>query len=125
MPCVFAAARSEATVGPSAKVEPRCLGFPVSNSPAARFLPVVTSLLPREVLRETILRAAAIDTPWSAAFLSYVMKEARVSPNAFTFANAHRAYIACSMGKPVWIMIPKAADWRWLETFSFHLFETD
>ncbi|MEN9705386.1 MAG: hypothetical protein RLZZ393_1265 [Pseudomonadota bacterium] len=40
-------------MGPSAKVEPRCLGFPVSNSPAARFLPVVTSLLPREVLRET------------------------------------------------------------------------
>lgn len=47
----------------------------------------------REVLRETILRAAAIDTPWSAAFLSYVMKEAGVSPNAFSFANAHRAYI--------------------------------
>jgi hypothetical protein len=47
----------------------------------------------REVLRETALRAAAVDTSWSAAFVSYVIKQAGVAPNAFHFANAHRAFI--------------------------------
>jgi hypothetical protein len=47
----------------------------------------------REILRETALRAAIIDTPWSAAFISYVIRRAGVSANAFRFANAHRVYI--------------------------------
>lgn len=47
----------------------------------------------REVLREAALRAAIIDTPWSAAFISYVIKQAGVTADAFEFANAHRAYI--------------------------------
>jgi Uncharacterized protein conserved in bacteria (DUF2272) len=47
----------------------------------------------REVMREAILRAAIIDTPWSAAFISYVIKQAGVAPAAFQFSNAHRAYI--------------------------------
>jgi hypothetical protein len=47
----------------------------------------------REIAREAILRAAVLDTPWSAAFVSYVMKKAGVSANAFQFSNAHRAYI--------------------------------
>jgi hypothetical protein len=47
----------------------------------------------REVLREAIFRSAVIDTPWSAAFVSYVVKQAGVSANAFQFSNAHRAYI--------------------------------
>jgi hypothetical protein len=47
----------------------------------------------REILRETVLRAAVLDTPWSAAFISYVVKEAGVSAGAFQFSNAHRAYI--------------------------------
>jgi hypothetical protein len=47
----------------------------------------------REVLRETALRAAAVDTSWSAAFISYVIKQAGVAPTAFHFANAHRAFI--------------------------------
>jgi hypothetical protein len=47
----------------------------------------------REMLREAAARAAAIDTPWSAAFVSYVVKQAGVAPKAFRFANAHRAYI--------------------------------
>lgn len=47
----------------------------------------------REILREAILRAAAIDTPWSAAFVSYVLRQAGVSANTFRFANAHRVYI--------------------------------
>jgi hypothetical protein len=47
----------------------------------------------REVLREAALRAAIIDTPWSAAFISYIVRQAGVSAEAFEFANAHRAYI--------------------------------
>ena len=53
----------------------------------------VTDPAAREVLRETALRAAAVDTSWSAAFVSYVVKQAGVQPNAFHFANAHRAFI--------------------------------
>ena len=44
-------------------------------------------------LREATLRAAIIDTPWSAAFISYVIKQAGATAEAFQFANAHRVYI--------------------------------
>jgi hypothetical protein len=47
----------------------------------------------REILREAALRAAIIDTPWSAAFISAVIRQAGVAPTAFRFANAHRVYI--------------------------------
>jgi hypothetical protein len=47
----------------------------------------------REVLREAALRAAIIDTPWSAAFISYVVRQSGVPASAFQFSNAHRAYI--------------------------------
>jgi Uncharacterized protein conserved in bacteria (DUF2272) len=47
----------------------------------------------REILRETALRAAIIDTSWSAAFISYVIRQSGAAPNAFQFANAHRVYI--------------------------------
>jgi hypothetical protein len=47
----------------------------------------------REIQREAALRAAIIDTPWSAAFVSYVVRQAGVTPDAFQFSNAHRAYI--------------------------------
>jgi hypothetical protein len=47
----------------------------------------------REILREAALRAAIIDTPWSAAFISYVIRQAGVGVTAFKFGNAHRAYI--------------------------------
>ena len=47
----------------------------------------------REILREAALRAAIIDTPWSAAFVSYVIRQSGVAANAFRFANAHRVYI--------------------------------
>jgi hypothetical protein len=47
----------------------------------------------REILRETVLRAAIVDTPWSAAFVSYVVRQSGAPPNAFRFANAHRVYI--------------------------------
>ena len=47
----------------------------------------------REILREAALRAAIIDTPWSAAFISYVIRQSGVAANAFEFANAHRVFI--------------------------------
>jgi hypothetical protein len=47
----------------------------------------------REILREAAERTAVIDTPWSAVFVSFVVKEAGVEPKAFHFANAHRVYI--------------------------------
>lgn len=47
----------------------------------------------REILREAALRAAIVDTSWSAAFVSYVVKQAGAEESTFRFANAHRAYI--------------------------------
>jgi hypothetical protein len=47
----------------------------------------------REILREAIVRAAVIDTPWSAAFISYVIRKSGVAANAFQSSNAHRTYI--------------------------------
>ncbi len=47
----------------------------------------------REALREAALRAAVVDTSWSAAFVSYVVRESGVTADAFRFSNAHRAYI--------------------------------
>ncbi len=47
----------------------------------------------RETLREAVIRSAVIDTPWSAAFISYVIRQAGVAASGFQFANAHRAYI--------------------------------
>ena len=47
----------------------------------------------REILREAALRAAIVDTSWSAAFISYVIRQSGVTPNTFQFSNAHRVYI--------------------------------
>jgi hypothetical protein len=71
-------------------------GAAMLRSSAARLLHAAeseTDPAVREILREAALRAAIVDTSWSAAFISYVVKEAGVAENAFRFANAHRAYI--------------------------------
>ncbi len=47
----------------------------------------------RKILREAALRAAIVDTPWSAAFVSYVIRQSGATANAFQFANAHHVYI--------------------------------
>ena len=63
---------------------------------AARLLRLADSVsdpAEREILREAALRAAIIDTSWSAAFVSYVIRQSGAPPNAFQFANAHRVYI--------------------------------
>lgn len=69
---------------------------PLLRTTAAELLRAVETVpdpAEREILREAILRTAIIDTPWSAAFVSYVIRQAGVAANAFEFANAHRVYI--------------------------------
>ena len=65
----------------------------VNAGPLLRALEAMPNPETREVLREAALRAAVIDTPWSAAFVSYVIRQAGVAANAFLFSNAHRTYI--------------------------------
>lgn len=43
--------------------------------------------------RESLLRAAMMDTPWSAAFISHLMKVAGFSPAEFAFSDAHADYV--------------------------------
>jgi hypothetical protein len=58
----------------------------------------------REMVREAALRSAVIDTSWSAAFISYVVRQSGVAANGFRFANAHAVYIydafATSLAEP-------------------------
>jgi hypothetical protein len=44
-------------------------------------------------VREALLRAAIVDVPWSAAFISYLMKTAGFSPAEFTFSDSHVDYV--------------------------------
>ncbi len=65
----------------------------VDAGPLLRAIEATSDPVAREVLREAALRAAVIDTPWSAAFISFVIRQAGVTTDAFHFSNAHRAYI--------------------------------
>jgi Uncharacterized protein conserved in bacteria (DUF2272) len=63
---------------------------------AARLLRLADSVSDpeeREILREAAFRTAIVDTSWSAAFISYVIRQSGVAANAFQFANAHRVYL--------------------------------
>jgi hypothetical protein len=69
---------------------------PLLRLPAAQLLAGVEGVsdpVAKEILREAAFRAVMMDTPWSAAFISYVVKEAGVNADAFKFSNAHRFYI--------------------------------
>jgi Uncharacterized protein conserved in bacteria (DUF2272) len=82
--------RDASTSTDEAQVAPRL------RTSAARLLRAAESVsdpAAREILREAALRAAIIDTPWSAAFVSYVIRRSGVTAHAFRFANAHRGYI--------------------------------
>ena len=65
----------------------------------------------REILREAALRAAIVDTSWSAAFVSYVVRQSGVAPNAFRFANAHRAYIYDAFAANAAERTKEAGEW--------------
>jgi hypothetical protein len=64
----------------------------------------------REILREAAIRAAMIDTPWSAAFISYVIRQSGVAANTFQFSNAHRAYIYDAFAASVEELAKQAGD---------------
>lgn len=77
------------------------------RSTAARLLRLADDVADpdeREILREAALRAAIMDTSWSAAFVSYVVKQSGAGERGFRFANAHSAYIydavAASLAEP-------------------------
>jgi hypothetical protein len=44
-------------------------------------------------VRESLLRAAVIDTPWSAAFISHLVKTAGFSATEFVFSDRHADYV--------------------------------
>jgi len=46
-----------------------------------------------EIVRESVIRATISDTPWSAAFISYLMDQAGLSAEEFRYASAHAVYI--------------------------------
>jgi len=68
----------------------------ILRTSAARLLSIAQDVRDpeeREILREAAVRAAIVDTSWSAAFISYVVRQSGTSTNAFHFSNAHRTYI--------------------------------
>ncbi len=48
----------------------------------------------RRALQVALARVAVIDTPWSAAFVSWVAREAGLRPGEFVFSEAHADYAA-------------------------------
>lgn len=48
-------------------------------------------------IREALLRAAIIDTPWSAAFISYLMKTAGFASTEFAFSDSHVDYVRAAL----------------------------
>lgn len=47
--------------------------------------------------REALLRAAIVDTPWSAAFISHLMKTAGFSRAEFEFSDTHADYVRAAL----------------------------
>jgi hypothetical protein len=44
-------------------------------------------------VREAVLRAAIVDTPWSAAFISYLLDTAGFTRSEFVFSDSHVHYV--------------------------------
>ena len=47
--------------------------------------------------REALLRAAIVDTPWSAAFISYLMRTAGFSRDEFAYSDTHADYVRAAL----------------------------
>lgn len=47
----------------------------------------------KELLREALARTMIVDTPWSAAFISYLMHGAGLPDSTFRYSSAHAVYI--------------------------------
>jgi hypothetical protein len=71
----------------------------VARSEAARDAPAAGGGAGRAevAVREALLRAAIVDTPWSAAFISYVMKTAGFSATEFAFSDSHVDYVRAAL----------------------------
>lgn len=53
-----------------------------------------------DALRQAAVRAAMNDSPWSAAFISYVMDKAGLDGRQFRFASAHWQYVQRALQAP-------------------------
>jgi hypothetical protein len=48
-------------------------------------------------LRESLQRAAMMDTPWSAVFISHLMKHAGFTRDEFAFSDSHSTYVSAAL----------------------------
>jgi hypothetical protein len=93
--------------------EHQLTAFPsLLDDPAARGRPqrvTVAAMLERlqgldptgiEPVRQAIVRAAIVDTPWSAAFISYLMHQAGMTDAQFAFSATHANYIRAAFEQP-------------------------
>ena len=48
----------------------------------------------RAAIRSAIQRAALVDNPWSAAFVSYLARNADMTDEEFAYSDAHHVYVA-------------------------------
>ncbi len=53
-----------------------------------------------EAMREAAVRAALNDSPWSAAFISYLMARAGLDAQQFRFSSAHWQYVQRALQQP-------------------------
>ena len=53
-----------------------------------------------DALRQAAVRAALNDSPWSAAFISYVMDQAGLNSQQFRYASAHWQYVQRALQQP-------------------------
>ncbi|XAH26151.1 DUF2272 domain-containing protein [Xylophilus sp. GW821-FHT01B05] len=106
----FYEAEADRAPGESTLTWQRVLGFWRSldpdkprevRGPDGRFVSIAALLdrLPAEgeqraALTASVQRAALIDNPWSAAFISYLEKTAGLSEAEFAFSDAHHVYVA-------------------------------
>lgn len=65
--------------------------------PLARLLPALEEAEP--AVREAVQRAAIIDTPWSAAFISHLMQAAGFAPREFAFSDSHVDYVQAALAQ--------------------------
>jgi hypothetical protein len=54
---------------------------------------VAAATVPDEIVQEALVRTAISDSPWSAAFISFLMHEAEVPDSMFRYSSAHALYI--------------------------------
>ena len=61
--------------------------------PAISGVPMEPGSDVRAAVRTSLRRAAAVDNPWSAAFISYLQSQAGARPDEFAFSAAHVDYV--------------------------------